>query len=73
MMIAMRNENYYKVQQIGNMDETPVNFDMPPSRTIHAVGKISVIVRTTGNGGKNSSQLYLVDATKLKPATVFMP
>ena len=37
MMIEMKND--YELQQIGNMDETPMNFDMPPSRTVNPIGE----------------------------------
>ena len=33
-IIGMRQANQYDLQQIGNMDETPMNFDMPLSRTV---------------------------------------
>ena len=33
---------------IGNMDETPVNFDLIPSKTIDKVGAKSCIIRSTG-------------------------
>ena len=45
----MRQENNYDMQQIGNMDETPINFDMPPSRTVNSVGEKTIMIKTTGN------------------------
>ena len=48
-MIRMRRKNNYEMQQIGNMDETPMNFDMPPSRTVNTVGEKTVLIKTTGN------------------------
>ena len=44
MMIRMRRENNYEIQCIGNMDETPMNFDMPPSRTVNPVGEKTVLI-----------------------------
>ena len=38
-IIKMRQENKYQIGAIGNMDETPMNFDMPPSRYVNAVGE----------------------------------
>ena len=49
MMIRMRQTNKYEMQQIGNMDETPMNFDMPPSRTVNPVGEKTIMIKTTGN------------------------
>ena len=31
------------------MDETPVYFDLPGSRTVHPTGEKAVLVKTTGN------------------------
>ena len=49
MMIRMRQMNNYEIQQLGNMDETPMNFDMPPSRTVNPVGEKTIMIKTTGN------------------------
>ena len=48
-MIEMRQANKYELQQIGNMDETPMNFDMPLSRTVDTVGNKCILIKTTGN------------------------
>ena len=53
MMIRMCQMNNYEIQQLGNMDETPMNFDMPPSRTVNPVGEKTIMIKTTGNGKKN--------------------
>ena len=52
-MIRMRKKNKYDLQQIGNMDETPMNFDMPPSHTVNTVGEKSIGIKTTGNEKKS--------------------
>ena len=36
-------------KQIGNMDETPINFDMPPTRTVNPSGEKAILIKTTGN------------------------
>ena len=59
MMIRMRQENEYEMQHIGNMDETPTKFDMPPSRTVHPVGEKTILIKTTGNE-KNTSLWFCV-------------
>ena len=33
-IIKMRQQNNYQIGAIGNMDETPTNFDMSPSRSV---------------------------------------
>ena len=48
MIIRMRRHNY-DLQQIGNMDETPMNFDMPPTHTVNPSGEKTILIKTTGN------------------------
>ncbi len=38
-----------KFEVVGNMDETPLYFDVVPGRVLDKKGKKSVVVRTTGN------------------------
>ena len=38
-----------KLEVVGNMDETPLYFDVVPGRVLDKKGKRSVVVRTTGN------------------------
>ena len=73
MMIRMRQENEYEMQHIGNMDETPMNFDMPPSRTVHPVGEKTILIKTTGNEKNHFTVVLccLADGTKLKPMIIF--
>ena len=33
-VISLRKQNNFELSQIGNMDETPMTFDLPASRTI---------------------------------------
>ena len=69
MMIRMRKKNKYDLQQIGNMDETPMNFDMPPSHTVNTVGEKSIGIKTTGNEINHFTVILacLADGMKLKP------
>ena len=48
-MIQIRQRKHYDMQQIGNMDETPMNFDMPLTRTVDTSGRKSILIKTTGN------------------------
>ena len=34
-IICMRKAKQYSLEHIGNMDETPMQFDMPLDRTLH--------------------------------------
>ena len=54
---------------IGNMDETPVWFDMPTSKTVDSVGAKTVLLKTTGHGKTRFTVVLacLADGTKLKP------
>ena len=69
MIIRMRKKNKYDMQQIGNMDETPMNFDMPPSRTVNTAGEKSILIKTTGNEKNHFTVVLacLADGTKLSP------
>ena len=69
----MRKKNKYSLQQIGNMDETPMNFDMPPSRTVNTAGEKSILIKTTGNEKNHFTVVLacLANGTKLKPKIMF--
>ena len=72
-IIRMRHANQYAMQQIGNMDETPMNFDMPLSHTVDTAGNKSILIKTTGNE-KNHFTVVLActaDGTKLPPMMIF--
>lgn len=55
------------------MDETPMNFDMPPSSTVHPTGDKTVMIKTTGNEKNHFTVILscLADGTKLKPMIIF--
>ena len=62
------------MQQIGNMDETLLNSDMPPSRTVNPAGEKTVLIKTTGNEKNNFTVVLaacLADGTKLKIIIIF--
>lgn len=73
VVIKMRKKEQYDLSQIGNMDETPVWFDMPTSKTVSAKGEKTVLVRTTGHEKSRFTVVLscLADGTKLKPMVVF--
>ena len=65
----------YELVQIGNMDETPVWFDMPAARTVESRGAKTVLLKTTGNEKTRFTVVLscLADGTKLKPMVIFPP
>ena len=48
-VLTQRKRNNYDLSQIANMDETPMCFDMVPSRSVDHVGTKTVMVKTTGH------------------------
>ena len=58
---------------MGNMDETPVWFDMPSARTVNVKGEKTVLVNTTGHEKSQFTVVLacLTDGTKLKPMVIF--
>ena len=72
-IIRMQQRAHCDLQLTGNMDETPLNFDMPPNRTVHAAGDKTVLIKTSGNE-KNHFTVALgcmADGTKLMPMIIF--
>ena len=48
-IISLRKQNNFELSQIGNMDETPMTFDLPASRTIDTKENRTIQIRTTGH------------------------
>lgn len=48
-IIRMRKIREYPLEAIGNMDETPVFFDMPGNNTLDISGTKSVLIKSTGH------------------------
>jgi len=63
----------YPLALIGNMDETPVSFDLPSNTTIDELGARSVSIRTTGHEKTNFTVVLtcMADGTKLLPLIIF--
>lgn len=59
--------------QLGNMDEIPVTFDLPTSRTVELKGAKEVSVATTGHEKSNFTIMLTVtaDGAKLPPLVIF--
>ena len=58
---------------IGNMDETPMSFDLPNNTTIDERGARSISIRTTGYKKTNFTVVLtcMADGTKLPPIIIF--
>ena len=69
----MRRKQNYELINIGNMDETPVWFDMPSARTVSEKGEKIILVKTTGNEKYRFTVVLacMADGTRLKPMIVF--
>ena len=72
-IIGMRKRNQYPLSCIGNMDETPLNFDMVAGRTVDIKDAKTVQVRGTGHEKSRFTVVLLcmADGTKLKPMVIF--
>jgi len=71
--IKLRKEHDYELGQIGNMDETPMTFDLPSTRTVNAVGERTIMIKTTGHERTHFTVVLscMADGTKLKPVVIF--
>lgn len=63
----------YLSSLIGNMDETPMSFDLPSNTSIDERGTRSVSIRTTGHERTNFTVVLtcMADGTKLPPLIIF--
>ena len=72
-VLNLRKKHDFNLDQIGNMDETPMFFDMPGNRTLDKVGNKTVYVRTTGHEKTHFTVVLccMADGTKLQPMVIF--
>ena len=72
-VIDIRKSQQFHQRAIGNMDETPMFFDMPGNRTVDVKGASTVSIKTSGAEKQHFTVilLCLAHGTKLKPAVVF--
>jgi hypothetical protein len=72
-LINQRKHYNYDTVHIGNMDETPVWFDMPTAKTISKRGEKTVLIRTTGHEKSRFTVVLtcMADGVKLKPMIIF--
>ena len=72
-VIAARQRVGYPLSRIFNMDETPMQFELPLSRSLKFTGSRTVAVKTCG-AEKHSFNVALAvaaDGTKLPPKVIF--
>ncbi|GFU76721.1 pogo transposable element with KRAB domain [Trichonephila clavipes] len=72
-VIGLRKQKKYLLSHIGNMDETPVTFDMIRNKTIDMKGTKTIHINTTGHEKSHFIVVLscLADGTKLKPMVIF--
>ncbi|KAJ1202141.1 hypothetical protein NDU88_005942 [Pleurodeles waltl] len=72
-IIKQRKIHNYDLGDIGNMDETPMTFDLPSNRTVASLGDKTVLLRTTGNEKYHFTVILscLANGTKLRPVIIF--
>ena len=72
-VIKQRRQYKYNLNEIGNMDETPIYFDMVGSTTIETKGAKTVQIRTTGNEKNRFTCVLtvLANGSKLPPLVIF--
>ena len=72
-VINERKNHAYLLSNIGNMDETPLNFDVPHNKTVNIKGQKSISIKTTGHEKDHFTVVLacLADGTKLKPMIIF--
>ncbi|GFT97623.1 pogo transposable element with KRAB domain [Trichonephila clavipes] len=71
-VIGLRKQKKYLLSQIGNMNETPVTFDMIGNKTIDMKGTKTIHIKTRHEKSHFTDVLFcLPDGTKLKPMVIF--
>jgi hypothetical protein len=72
-ILYRRIQHDYPLRYIGNIDETPVTFDLPYSTTLDHRGTSTVSIRTTGHEKTNFTVILacMADGTKLPPVCIF--
>jgi len=72
-VLYLRKENDYPLSLIGNMDETPMAFNLPSNTTIEQSGSKTISILSTGHERSNFTVVLacLADGTKLPPVIIF--
>lgn len=72
-VMKLKNEKNFKPSQLINMDEVPLTFDCPPSRTVTSTGENSVFISTTGHEKTSFTCVLSCTASgeKMTPMLIF--
>lgn len=72
-VLKERKSHNYPLIAIGNMDETPMTFDLPSNRTVDSKGSKTINIKTCGAEKSHFTVVLacLADGTKLKPMVIF--
>ena len=72
-VLYCRNEHNYPLSLIGNMDKTPMAFNLPSNTTIEQSGTKTISILTTGHERSNFTVVLacMADGTKLPPVIIF--
>lgn len=72
-VLYRRNEHNYPLALIGNMDETPIAFNLPSNTTIEQAGTKTISVLSTGHERSNFTVVLacMADGLKLPPVIIF--
>ena len=72
-IMYLRIHNKYPLKYIGNMDETPMWFDLPSNTTINQKGAKTVNIRTIGHEHTSFTVVLrcMADGTKLPAVCIF--
>ena len=72
-VIKQRKRHGNSLSLIGNMDETPMFFDLVGNRTVEHRGNKSVLVKTTGHEKQHFTVVLacMADGSKLPPMVIF--
>jgi hypothetical protein len=72
-VIRQRTATAFPLNRIGNMDETPMYFDMQSSQTVDTKGVKTVQIKTTGHEKTHFTVVLpcMVDGGKLPPMVIF--
>src|SRR4051794_18666919 len=72
-VLFRRKEHEYPLSLIGNMDETPLSFNLPNNTTVEHRGTKTVSILSTGHEHANFTVVLacMADGTKLPPVIIF--
>lgn len=72
-VIQLRKKYDFEPSQIANMDEVPLNFDVPSNRTVDVKGIKTVAIKTSGHEKTHYTAVLscCADGTKLPPMLIF--